>query len=77
MGRVGEGRRLFPVVVLGRFALEMSDSKKRVLRALTLVQHGTASFIGVFLAVHLAAPASAFFGGSATSSQVMVGLKVH
>lgn len=50
----------------------MSDAKKRAVSALTYVQHGTATFIGVFLTVHLAAPVSAFFGGSSTSSQVMV-----
>lgn len=47
-------------------------SKKRAIRALTLVQHGSASFIGIFLAIHLAAPMSAFVGGSEMSSRVMV-----
>lgn len=48
--------------------------KRRAVMALTALQHGSATFIGVFLVVHLSAPASALLGGSNASSQVMVRL---
>lgn len=50
----------------------MPDYRPRVLKVLTMLQHGSATFLSVFLAVHVSAPALALIGGSVMSSQVMV-----
>ncbi|KAF8321535.1 hypothetical protein DL93DRAFT_2072239 [Clavulina sp. PMI_390] len=47
-------------------------TKLRVLKALTVLQHGSATFLSVFVTVHVAAPAFALIGGSTMSSQVML-----
>lgn len=49
-----------------------SRLKLRVVRALTVLQHSSASVLGVFVVVHLAAPAAALVGGSSASNSVMV-----
>ena len=50
----------------------MSDGQARILKYVTLLQHGSATFLSVFLAVHVSAPAVALIGGSASASNVMV-----
>lgn len=52
--------------------ITMSDGQARTLKYITLLQHGSATFLSVFLAVHVSAPAAALIGGSASGSNVMV-----
>ncbi|KIO31161.1 hypothetical protein M407DRAFT_68356 [Tulasnella calospora MUT 4182] len=46
--------------------------RTKAIWALTIIQHGTASFISVFALIHLSAPILATFGGSELASQTML-----